>query len=156
MDDVAKALDRDLSEEPITVLVVDDNESSREAMRMILKDRCSVFTARDAQEALLRLTASNLDVDIVALDLLLGETNGLELLQRIKQIAPDVEVFFITGYPSVESAVRAMRYGAYDYIIKPFDKNVVREVVRRGVLRQNQSLYERRIQIRQSQLGVSP
>jgi len=145
---ISKVLDRDLSNEPITVLVVDDEEGPREALRMILKDRCSVFTAKDESEALFRITESNVDVDIVALDVRLGEKDGIGVLQAIKRVAPDVEVFLITGYPSIDSAIRAMRYGAYDYIIKPFDKHMVREVVRKGVLRQSQSLFEKRERIR--------
>ena len=145
---ISKALDRDLSNEPITVLVVDDEEGPREAMRMILKDRCSVLTAKDESEAIFRITEANVDVDIVALDVRLGQKDGIGVLQAIKRVAPDVEVFLITGYPSIDSAVRAMRYGAYDYVIKPFDKNMVREVVRKGILRQGQSLFEKRERIR--------
>ncbi|MBI4435788.1 MAG: response regulator [Candidatus Omnitrophica bacterium] len=145
---VSKALDRDLSDEPITVLVVDDEEGPREALRMILKDRCSVLTAKDEGEALFRITQENVDVDIVALDIRLGQEDGIGVLQAIKRVAPDVEVFLITGYPTIDSAIRAMRCGAYDYVVKPFDKNMVREVVRRGILRQGQSLYEKREYIR--------
>ena len=153
---LSKALDRDLSDEPITVLVIDDEEGPRESLRMILKERCSVLTAKNEEEAIQRLTASSIDVDIVALDIRLGNRNGIEVLQKIKQMAPDVEVFLITGYPSTETAVRAMRFGAYDYIVKPFDTRMVREVVRRGVLRQGQSLFEKREKIRTNRIKVNP
>lgn len=152
---ISKALDRDLSDHPITVLVVDDEEGPRESLRMILKDRCSVFTAKNEAEALQRLVEGNVDVDIVALDIRIGNKNGIDLLKTIKQMAPDVEVFLITGYPSVESAVRAMRYGAYDYVVKPFNAQTVREVVRRGILRQGQSLFEKRLQIRNHRIEAT-
>jgi len=151
---VSKALDRDLTDQPITVLVVDDEEGIRESMRMILKDRCAVFTAKDEAEAIQRLQ-SNADVDIVALDIRLRDKSGIELLKTIKRIAPDVEVFLITGFPSIETAIRAMRFGAYEYVVKPFDANMVREVVRRGILRQGESLFEKRMQIRNNRKIVS-
>jgi len=136
---------RDLSDIPITVLVVDDEEGPREALRMILKDRCAILAASTPHEALERLTEQGVDVDIVALDIRLGSQDGIEVLKMIKQVAPDVEVFMITGFPSLETAIQALKHGAYDYILKPFDKEVVRDVVRRGILRQGQTLYEKRI-----------
>jgi len=136
---------RDLSDIPITVLVVDDEEGPREALRMILKDRCAILAASTPHEALERLTEQGVDVDIVALDIRLGSQDGIEVLKMIKQVAPDVEVFMITGFPSLETAIQALKHGAYDYILKPFDKEAVRDVVRRGILRQSQSLFERRV-----------
>lgn len=133
-----KESERDLSEVPITVLIVDDEEGPQEALRMILKDRCAVLAASTPHEALERLTEQGMDVDIVALDIRLGSQDGIEVLKMIKQVAPEVEVFMITGYPSLESAILALKHGAYDYILKPFDTEAVREVVRRGMLRQSQ------------------
>ena len=142
---VSKEPDRDLSETPITLLIVDDEEGPRESLRMILKDRCSILTAQTPHEALERLTQQGIDVDLVALDIKLGSQNGIEVLKVIKQMAPDVEVFLITGYPSLETAIEALKFGAYDYVLKPFDKEVVRDVVHRGILRQSQSLFEKRM-----------
>ncbi len=146
---VTKAIDRDLSDRPMMVLIVDDEQGPREAMRMILKDRCAVLTARNEEEALSRLNDVHLDIDIVALDIRLGGEDGISLLQTIKKTAPNVEVFLVTGFPSVDTAVRAMRFGAYDYIVKPFDKNVVLEVVEKGIRRQGQSLFEQRMWVRE-------
>ena len=86
-----------------------------------------------------------MDIDLVALDIKLGSQNGIDVLKVIKQMAPDVEVFLITGYPSLETAIEALKFGAYDYVLKPFDKEVVRDVVRRGILRQSQNLFEKRM-----------
>ena len=152
MSYLIKDPNRDLSETPITVLIVDDEEGPRESLRMILKDRCSVLTAQDPHEALERLTQQGVDVDLVALDIKLGSQNGIEVLKVIKQMAPDVEVFLITGYPSLETAMEALKFGAYDYVLKPFDKEVVRDVVRRGVLRQSQNLFEKRIYLMNNRL----
>ena len=142
---IIKDPNRDLSETPITLLIVDDEEGPRESLRMILKDRCSILTAQNPHEALERLTQQGVDVDLVALDIKLGSQNGIEVLKVMKQMAPDVEVFLITGFPSVETAIEALKHGAYDYVLKPFDAQVVRDVVRRGILRQSQNLFEKRM-----------
>ena len=145
MNYIIKDPNRDLSETPITILIVDDEEGPRESLRMILKDRCSILTAQNPHEALERLTQQGVDVDLVALDIKLGSQNGIEVLKVMKQMAPDVEVFLITGFPSVETAIEALKHGAYDYVLKPFDAQVVRDVVRRGILRQSQNLFEKRM-----------
>ena len=152
---VLKPLNKDLTTRALTVLVVDDEMGVRESLRMILKDRYVVLTAKNETEALERLTESNIDIDIVALDIRLGDKNGIDVLKTIKHVAPDVEVFLVTGFPSVETAIRAIRFGAYDYVVKPFDKNVVLEVVRKGVLRQGQSLFEKRLRIRNQRLKTA-
>ena len=152
MSYLIKDPNRDLTETPITLLIVDDEEGPRESLRMILKDRCSVLTAQNPHEALERLTQQGIDVDLVALDIKLGSQSGIEVLKVIKQMAPDVEVFLITGYPSVETAISALKHGAYDYVLKPFDTEVVRDVVRRGVLRQSQNLFEKRMYLMNNRL----
>lgn len=127
----------------VRVLVVDDEEGPREALRMILKGDHEVHTAGGAEEALKKVM--ELGIDIVALDIRMPKTNGLELLQNIKKTVPDIEVFLITGYPSVSTAVEAIQIGAYDYVIKPFDREAVLAVVRRGINRRSQNLLEKEV-----------
>jgi len=92
-------------------------------------------------KALERVAAG--DIDVVALDIKMPKVNGLELLQNIKKTSPDVEVFFMTGFPSADTAIRAMQFGAYDYVIKPFDRDAVLNVIRKGINRRNQNLLEK-------------
>ena len=125
------------------ILVVDDEEGPREAIRMILKDTYQVIPEDNAAKAMERIVKG--DVDIVALDIKMPNVNGLELLQNIKKSAPDVEVFLITGFPSVSTAIEAMQYGAYDYVMKPFDKDAVLGVVRRGLNRRSQNMLEKEV-----------
>ena len=125
------------------ILVVDDEQGPREAMRMILKDTYQVTTEDNAAKAMERIIKG--DIDIVALDIKMPNINGLELLQNIKKTAPDVEVFLITGFPSVSTAVEAIQYGAYDYVMKPFDKDAVFDVVRRGLNRRSQNMLEKEV-----------
>ena len=125
------------------ILVVDDEEGPREALRMILKDDYEVYTAGDGEEALKKVLEK--DIDIVAMDIKMPKTNGIELLQNIKKSVPDVEVFLITGFPSVATAVNAIQSGAYDYVVKPFDRDAVQAIVRRGINRRSQNMLEKEV-----------
>lgn len=123
------------------ILIVDDEEGIRESLKMILKDKCEVLTEGDGFKAIERIAKG--DIDVVALDIKMPHVNGLELLQNVKKSSPDVEVFLITGFPSIATAVEAMQYGAFDYIIKPFDREAVLDVVRRGLNRRGQNMLEK-------------
>ena len=127
----------------VKVLVVDDEEGPRESLRMILKDDYEVYTASNGEEALKKMVEK--EVDIIALDIKMPKTNGIELLQNIKKSVPDVEVFLITGFPSVSTAVEAIQAGAYDYVIKPFDRDAVLAVVHRGINRRSQNMLEKEV-----------
>ncbi len=124
-----------------TILAVDDEIGSREALRMILQDRYNVLTTENPQEAM--DIVSSQDADIVMLDIKMPRIDGLKLLKAMKAIATDIEVVLITAYPSTQSAIEAMQYGAYDYIIKPFDKKKIEEVVRKGIIRRTQRKLEK-------------
>lgn len=113
------------------ILVVDDEVGPREAIRMILKGRYNVMTASDAKEALDIFSKDRLD--LVLLDIKMPERDGISVLKDIKQKDPDTEVILITAYATVETAREAIRLGALDYLIKPFDKDDVINVVERGL-----------------------
>lgn len=125
------------------ILIVDDEQGPRESLRMILKDRYQVLTESDGARALEKIKTD--DIDLVALDIKMSGLNGLELLQNIKKTIPDIEVFLITGFPSVSTAIEAIQKGAYDYILKPFDREAVLDVVRRGLNRRSQNLLEKEV-----------
>ena len=124
-----------------TVLVVDDEIGPREALRMILQNRYNVLTTDNPQEAM--DTIASVDVDIVMLDIKMPRINGLKLLKAIKAVRPDVEAVLVTAYPNTESAIEAIQHGAYDYVIKPFDKKKIEEVVRKGIIRRTQRKLEK-------------
>ncbi|KPJ51216.1 hypothetical protein AMJ40_00475 [candidate division TA06 bacterium DG_26] len=126
-----------------TVLVVDDELGPREAFRMILKERYNVMTASSGPLALQFLTSEPIDVAI--LDIKMLGMDGLEVLREIKNRKPDVEVIMVTAYASLETAKEAMRYGAMDYLIKPFDRKEVEEVVDRGISRRLQYLKNEKV-----------
>lgn len=115
------------------ILVVDDELGPREALRMILRDDYEVLTAENGKQALNYLDAS--EFDLVILDIRMPDINGIELLAEVKKKAPETEVVMITAYASVETATNALRRGALDYLIKPFDLSAVKEVVEKGLSR---------------------
>ena len=102
------------------VLVVDDERTMQRALSTILKKQGhAVVTASNASEALACLEDG--DIDVMLCDIQMPGLTGLELLVRIKQEHPEVEVVMMTAFGTVERAVQAVRQGAYDFLTKPFD-----------------------------------
>jgi DNA-binding NtrC family response regulator len=111
------------------ILVVDDEALIRENLERLLKEEnyqvTSVPTGTDALNII-----SATENDVVLLDLNLPDMHGLDVLKKIKEFDPDLLVIVITGYASVESAVEAIKLGAYDYIKKPFKADVIKLIIR--------------------------
>lgn len=104
---------------PIQILLVDDEESIRRLVeKEIASMRRVVRTAASAREAFDLIRRQQFDV--ILLDIRLPDGDGLDLLEKFREAIPDVEVILITGYGNIDSAVEAMKIGAYDYIAKPF------------------------------------
>jgi PAS domain S-box-containing protein len=120
------------------VLVVDDEEGPREAIRMILKPRYQVFTAASGEEVLTVLPT--LRPDVIFMDVKMPRMDGVQLLERVKAADPGVEVVMITAYASLDTVQRAMRFGAMDYLVKPFAPRELQEAAERAVARRRQRL----------------
>jgi len=117
------------------LLVVDDDRNHAEAMQMALeRDGYVVEIADHFQAAMDRFPIRNYDV--ILTDLMLGDGNGLDLLREIRERRPEVSVFLITGYGSVETAVQAMQDGAADYLTKPVNLAELRTRVQRELEKQ--------------------
>ena len=102
------------------ILVVDDEESIQYVLQNFLEIKnCEVQTAASAEEAIELL--SDHPPAVALLDIVLPGKNGIELLAEVKQRVEDCQVIMITSHGSVESAVGAIRLGAYDYLTKPFE-----------------------------------
>jgi two-component system, NtrC family, response regulator PilR len=114
-----------------TVLVVDDEEGVRESMRLILEDDCDILEARDGTRAIEVLRSH--EIDIVLLDQRMPGEPGTTILPRIRALDPTIVVIVATGVRDVQTAVEAMRLGAYDYVVKPFDVDDVRRLVQRAL-----------------------
>jgi PAS domain S-box-containing protein len=118
------------------VLVVDDEEGPREAIRMILKPRYQVFTAGSGDEVLAVL--AGLRPDIIFMDVKMPRMDGVQLLERVKAVDPGVEVVMITAYASLDTVQRAMRFGALDYLVKPFAPRELQDAAERALVRRRQ------------------
>ncbi len=117
---------------PERVLVVDDEEVVLGAVRRALRhDDFEVDTAQSADEAL-ALIASR-PYALVITDLMMPGTDGLGLLRRIREMGQQQPTIMITGYPTIQTALRAKRLGAYEYVTKPFTRQELRSVVVRAL-----------------------
>ena len=125
-----------------TVFVLDDEKSVQESMRMILKDKYQVFTFNRPEEV---LTDLSLEPDLIFTDIRMFSMSGLEFLEKIKKMKPQVEVVMITAYPDFSSSLQALRSGAFDYIVKPFGKNQVLETAERALQKRNQIIESTRM-----------
>ncbi len=107
------------SRTPIRLLVVDDDEQMRRTLvGRFERQGMSVYAAGGGEQAL--RIAADARFDVAVLDLHMPGMNGLELLERLKERQPDLEALLLTAHSSVETAVAAMKKGAYDYLTKPF------------------------------------
>ena len=118
----------------IQILVVDDEESIRRlAEKELANSRRTVRTAATAREAFELIRRQQFDV--VVLDIRLPDGDGLDLLEKFREAIPDVEVILITGHGNIDSAVEAMKIGAYDYITKPFTLDRLELVIEKAYQR---------------------
>jgi DNA-binding NtrC family response regulator len=114
------------------ILIVDDEDIARKNLSRILqKEGFEVATAKTGSMALERLAEST--YDLVMTDLVMEDVNGLELLTRIKNQFPDIEVILITGYASIPTAIEAIRKGAYHYIEKPIRPDEMVHLARQAI-----------------------
>ena len=118
------------------ILIVDDEPFICENLQRILQEEQYDTVVAQEGEVALRILENEL-IDLVFLDLNLPDLPGLEVLKRIKEEDPDLLVIIITGFASVESAVEALKMGAYDYIKKPFKADVIKLIVKLALETQN-------------------
>ncbi|MCB0298777.1 MAG: sigma-54-dependent Fis family transcriptional regulator, partial [Calditrichaeota bacterium] len=129
------------------ILVIDDEEFIRLNLQNILQEEHHrIFLCSSGKEAI--ATVQNSDFSLVLLDLNLPDMNGIDILRQLKQIQPNLLVIIITGFASVESAVEAIKLGAYDYIKKPFKADAIKLIVKLAL--ETQALKERVKQLLQT------
>jgi two-component system response regulator PilR (NtrC family) len=130
----------------MNILIIDDNATLQQILRDILGGTGhELFSAYSGEEGLALLDEE--EVDVVLLDVMLPKMSGLEALERIKEKYPSVPVIVITAYSSVESAIEAMKRGAFHYIPKPFKNeeilvNVNKALEQRRLMQANERLME--------------
>jgi DNA-binding NtrC family response regulator len=134
-----------------SVLVVDDEPGIHRAIRQLLKSDFSVYDAISGEEGLDK--ADDISPDLILLDLQMPSMSGMEVLKKLKESDQDIPVVIFTGYGSIDSAVRAIKLGAVDYIEKPFDnRNLTRTI--KEILKGRKSF--RKLSKCQNIIGESP
>jgi DNA-binding NtrC family response regulator len=115
-----------------TILVIDDEKSLVDLLTVVFKNEgYAVKQAQSAEQGLAVLDSD--EVDLVITDIKLPGSDGMEVLRRVRAKRPDVPVVMITAYGSVQQAVDALKAGALDYVVKPFDVEELKIVVGRGL-----------------------
>jgi len=131
----------------INILVVDDEFSVRDSLfKWFREDGYNVDTAENATEALKKIQESKWD--LILLDIKMPGMDGMELQKRIKEIDPNIIIIMITAFASVDTAVQALKVGAYDYVTKPIDPDYLTHIV-------NNALREKKLSIENIQLRES-
>ncbi|RLB73215.1 MAG: sigma-54-dependent Fis family transcriptional regulator [Deltaproteobacteria bacterium] len=118
------------------ILIVDDEAFIRENLeRIISEDGYRPISTESPEEAIQIVTEE--EISLVLLDLNLGSSSGLDVLRAMREVDPEILVIIITGYGTVESAVEALKIGAYDYIKKPFKADAIHLIVKLALETQN-------------------
>jgi two-component system, NtrC family, response regulator HydG len=144
------------------LLVVDDEMIVRDSLgKWFLEEGYDVSTAESAQEALAKMATQRFDLALV--DIKMPGTDGVELQRRMHEIDPEMIVIIMTGYASVETAVTALKNGAYDYVSKPFDPDDIAHTIHNALAhrrseRENMRLRETVVALAQPKefVGQSP
>ncbi|MBI2027830.1 MAG: sigma-54-dependent Fis family transcriptional regulator [Deltaproteobacteria bacterium] len=127
------------------ILIVDDEQSILEFLEIMLRrEKYDVAQASNAKKALKLLEKESFDM--VISDIQMPEISGMELLSKVKNMNPDIIVMMITAYGSTESAVEAMKLGAYDYITKPFKIDELKIILKKAFM--ERSLKRENIQLK--------
>jgi DNA-binding NtrC family response regulator len=128
------------------ILIVDDQEIVlRSCLRILDDSEYQVEAVHNGWEALKKNDEN--DYDVVILDIKMPKIDGLEVLERLKEGHPDIDVIMITGLAQIETAMQSMKLGAFDYLHKPFDPDELKLVVGRA--------FERR-RLRQEEIPLPP
>lgn len=114
------------------ILLVDDDASSREPLALLLKKAGYLVTGAGTGHEALQFLATE-QFQIVITDLFLPDSNGIDILKEVKQISSTMEVILITGHASAETAVKAMKEGAFDYITKPLNMDELKIILAKAV-----------------------
>ncbi len=131
-----------MTEEQVRVLVVDDEEAVRDLLQRILEGAgYQVTTATNGQEALYKVSLG--EAEVVLMDIKMPGMSGMEVLIKLTAESPDTCVIMVTSVVGMDTAIEAMKMGAYDYITKPFDRDDVLQKVLRAIERRERQLKEK-------------
>jgi signal transduction histidine kinase len=116
-----------------TLLVVDDEDGARQSLRMVFKDDYDLLMAEDGPTAI--KLAQDHPIDVAVLDIRMAGMSGIEVLERLRYVNPDIEAIMITAYETTDTIRQALRLRASDYINKPFEIATIRAAVSQAMQR---------------------
>ena len=116
-----------------TLLIVDDEDGPRQSLRVIFKDEYDLLMAEDGPTAI-ELAQKN-EIDVAVLDIRMAGMSGIEVLERLKYVKPDIEAIMMTAFETTDTIRQALRLRACDYINKPFDLATMRSAVSKAMQR---------------------
>ena len=129
---------------PCKLLIVDDDQDMLSVLKgLFLQEGYHVETCPNGKEAISKCQAATFD--IVVTDIIMPGASGLDVLQEVKRMRPETLVILITGFASLETAIKAIREGAYDYITKPFKLEQLKIAVRNAAEKVSLSRENRRL-----------
>lgn len=126
------------------ILIVDDENGPRQALRMLLKEDYEVHVTDNVDAALAILERT--PVDLVITDIRMPKKTGVDLLREAKAAHPDVQIIVLTGYGQLETAVKAVEYGAFSYMEKPFDNEVMLNLVSAAIQKHREEKHRRALE----------
>src|ERR1017187_6535242 len=116
-----------------TLLIVDDEDGPRQSLRVIFKDDYDLLMAEDGPTAI--ELAQKHDIDVAVLDIRMAGMSGIEVLERLKYVKPEIEAIMMTAFETTDTIRQALRLRACDYINKPFDIATMRAAVSQAMQR---------------------
>jgi nitrogen regulation protein NR(I) len=114
-----------------TILIVDDDKSIRYSLKRMMEKDFSILTAQNGEEALGRFREN--PPDLIIMDIKMPGRSGIEILKEIRSIDPKSLVIIMTAYGTTETAIEAMKYGAFDYILKPFSIPKMKDLIEKAL-----------------------
>ncbi len=118
-----------------TLLIVDDDEGPRKSLEVVFRNLYHVIAASNGEDAL--ELAKQHSVDVAILDIRMTGMSGIELLEKLKANDPSIEAMMLTGYETIETIRQALRFGACDYLSKPYDVETIRAAVANAIERRS-------------------
>lgn len=116
-----------------TILVVDDEKSLRYSLKRMFEHEYRVLTADDGCKALDMLKSPGNSVDVIFLDVRMPGMGGIEVLKKIREISRNIPVVVMTAFGDSDTAIQAMKEGAFDYLLKPFEYEQIKEIIENAV-----------------------
>ena len=116
------------------ILIIEDEAPIRRVLNKILSEENDMYSVQEAEDGLQGIKlVKNEDFDLILCDIKMPKMDGVEVLQAIKKIKPEIPMVMISGHGDLETAIQTMRLGAFDYISKPPDLNRLLNTVRNAL-----------------------